>query len=83
MPRKLASGGKVTTRHTEPPGGGSSVCGSPSGSRTEFSPIGVRSVSYLPLTYDHRLIDGADAGRFVTTVKRRLEEGAFEADLGL
>jgi 2-oxoglutarate dehydrogenase E2 component (dihydrolipoamide succinyltransferase) len=45
--------------------------------------IGVRSVCYLPLTYDHRLIDGADAGRFLTTVKRRLEEGAFEADLGL
>ncbi|MCV7276717.1 2-oxoglutarate dehydrogenase, E2 component, dihydrolipoamide succinyltransferase [Mycolicibacter arupensis] len=45
--------------------------------------IGVRSVSYLPLTYDHRLIDGADAGRFVTTIKNRLEEGAFEADLGL
>ncbi|MCT7660231.1 2-oxoglutarate dehydrogenase, E2 component, dihydrolipoamide succinyltransferase [Mycobacterium deserti] len=45
--------------------------------------IGVRSVSYLPLTYDHRLIDGADAGRFLTTVKRRLEDGAFEADLGL
>ncbi|HEX9176742.1 MAG TPA: 2-oxoglutarate dehydrogenase, E2 component, dihydrolipoamide succinyltransferase [Mycobacterium sp.] len=45
--------------------------------------IGIRSVSYLPLTYDHRLIDGADAGRFLTTIKRRLEEGAFEADLGL
>ena len=45
--------------------------------------IGVRSVCYLPLTYDHRLIDGADAGRFVTTIKRRLEEGAFEAELGL
>ena len=45
--------------------------------------IGVRSVCYLPLTYDHRLIDGADAGRFVSTIKRRLEEGAFEADLGL
>ncbi len=45
--------------------------------------IGVRSISYLPLTYDHRLIDGADAGRFVTTIKRRLEDGAFEADLGL
>ena len=45
--------------------------------------IGVRSVCYLPLTYDHRLIDGADAGRFVTTIKRRLEDGAFEADLGL
>jgi pyruvate dehydrogenase E2 component (dihydrolipoamide acetyltransferase) len=45
--------------------------------------IGVRSVCYLPLTYDHRLVDGADAGRFLTTIKRRLEEGAFEADLGL
>jgi pyruvate dehydrogenase E2 component (dihydrolipoamide acetyltransferase) len=45
--------------------------------------IGIRSVSYLPLTYDHRLIDGADAGRFLTTIKRRLEDGAFEADLGI
>ncbi|MGF2952377.1 2-oxoglutarate dehydrogenase, E2 component, dihydrolipoamide succinyltransferase [Mycobacterium sp. THU-M116] len=45
--------------------------------------IGVRSVCYLPLTYDHRLIDGADAGRFLTTIKNRLQEGAFEADLGL
>lgn len=45
--------------------------------------IGVRSVCYLPLTYDHRLVDGADAGRFLTTIKHRLEEGAFEADLGL
>ncbi|MGW0020405.1 2-oxoglutarate dehydrogenase, E2 component, dihydrolipoamide succinyltransferase, partial [Rhodococcus sp. NPDC003382] len=45
--------------------------------------IGVRSMCYLPMTYDHRLIDGADAGRFLTTVKHRLEEGAFEADLGL
>ena len=45
--------------------------------------IGVRSICYLPLTYDHRLIDGADAGRFLTTVRHRLEEGSFEADLGL
>ncbi|PVB44624.1 2-oxoglutarate dehydrogenase, E2 component, dihydrolipoamide succinyltransferase [Mycobacteroides abscessus] len=45
--------------------------------------IGIRAVCYLPLTYDHRLIDGADAGRFLTTIKHRLEEGAFEADLGL
>jgi pyruvate dehydrogenase E2 component (dihydrolipoamide acetyltransferase) len=45
--------------------------------------IGVRSISYFPLTYDHRLIDGADAGRFLTTVKHRLEEGAFDADVGL
>jgi 2-oxoglutarate dehydrogenase E2 component (dihydrolipoamide succinyltransferase) len=45
--------------------------------------VAVRSVCYLPLTYDHRLVDGADAGRFVSAVRRRLEEGAFEADLGL
>ena len=45
--------------------------------------IAVRSMSYLPLTYDHRLIDGADAGRFLTTVKKRLEGAAFAADLGL
>jgi len=45
--------------------------------------IGVRSICYLPLTYDHRLIDGADAGRFLTTVRKRLEEGAFEGELGL
>ena len=45
--------------------------------------IAVRSMSYLPLTYDHRLIDGADAGRFLTTVKKRLEEASFAADLGL
>ncbi len=45
--------------------------------------IAVRSMCFLPLTYDHRLIDGADAGRFLTTVKRRLQEAAFEADLGL
>jgi pyruvate dehydrogenase E2 component (dihydrolipoamide acetyltransferase) len=45
--------------------------------------IGVRSVCYLPLTYDHRLIDGADAGRFLTTIKHRLQEGAFEVDLGV
>ncbi len=45
--------------------------------------IGIRSMCYLPLTYDHRLVDGADAGRFVTTIRQRLEEGAFEADLGL
>ncbi|BDD82036.1 hypothetical protein TPB0596_17990 [Tsukamurella pulmonis] len=45
--------------------------------------IGIHPMAFLPLTYDHRLIDGADAGRFLTTVKHRLEEGAFEADLGL
>lgn len=45
--------------------------------------IAVRSMVYLALTYDHRLIDGADAARFLATVKYRLEEGNFEADLGL
>jgi 2-oxoglutarate dehydrogenase E2 component (dihydrolipoamide succinyltransferase) len=45
--------------------------------------ITVRSMVYLALTYDHRLIDGADAARFLGTVKDRLEEGAFEAELGL
>ena len=45
--------------------------------------IAIRSMVYLSLTYDHRLVDGADAGRFLTTVKHRLHEGAFEADLGL
>ena len=45
--------------------------------------IGVRSMVYLPLTYDHRLVDGADAGRFLTTIKQRLEDASFEADLGI
>jgi pyruvate dehydrogenase E2 component (dihydrolipoamide acetyltransferase) len=45
--------------------------------------IAIRSVCFLPLTYDHRIVDGADAGRFVSAIKARLEEGAFEADLGL
>jgi 2-oxoglutarate dehydrogenase E2 component (dihydrolipoamide succinyltransferase) len=45
--------------------------------------VAVRSVCYLPLTYDHRLVDGADAGRFLTTIKQRLEEGNFESELGL
>jgi 2-oxoglutarate dehydrogenase E2 component (dihydrolipoamide succinyltransferase) len=45
--------------------------------------IAVRSIVYLALTYDHRLIDGADAARFLTTVRNRLEEGSFEAELGL
>jgi 2-oxoglutarate dehydrogenase E2 component (dihydrolipoamide succinyltransferase) len=38
---------------------------------------------YLALTYDHRIVDGADAARFLGTMKARLEEGAFEASLGL
>jgi pyruvate dehydrogenase E2 component (dihydrolipoamide acetyltransferase) len=45
--------------------------------------ITVRSMVYLALTYDHRLVDGADAARFLVTLKARLEEGAFETELGL
>ncbi len=45
--------------------------------------ITVRSMVYLALTYDHRLVDGADAARFLNTVRTRLEEGAFETELGL
>jgi 2-oxoglutarate dehydrogenase E2 component (dihydrolipoamide succinyltransferase) len=45
--------------------------------------IAVRSMVYLALSYDHRIIDGADAARFLTAVKERLEEGAFESDLGI
>src|SRR5258707_993569 len=41
--------------------------------------ITVRSIVYLALTYDHRLVDGADAARFLVTIKNRLEQGAFEA----
>jgi 2-oxoglutarate dehydrogenase E2 component (dihydrolipoamide succinyltransferase) len=42
-----------------------------------------RSMAYLALSYDHRLVDGADAARFLATLKERLEAGAFESDLGL
>src|SRR4051794_7120570 len=45
--------------------------------------IAVRHMLYLALTYDHRMVDGADAARFLTSVKERLEEGEFEAELGL
>ena len=45
--------------------------------------IAIRSMVYLALTYDHRLVDGADAARFLGSVKARLEEAAFEAELGL
>ena len=45
--------------------------------------IAIRSMMYLSLSYDHRLVDGADAGRFLQTLKARLEEGNFSADLGL
>ncbi|QIM20678.1 2-oxoglutarate dehydrogenase, E2 component, dihydrolipoamide succinyltransferase [Phycicoccus sp. HDW14] len=49
----------------------------------EGETIAIRSMVYLALSYDHRIVDGADAARFLTTMKQRLEEGAFEADLGL
>lgn len=45
--------------------------------------IAIRSMVYLALSYDHRIVDGADAARFLGTVKERLEDGRFESDLGL
>ena len=45
--------------------------------------IAIRSIVYLALSYDHRVVDGADAARFLMSMKTRLEEGAFEASLGL
>ncbi|WP_182111373.1 MULTISPECIES: 2-oxoglutarate dehydrogenase, E2 component, dihydrolipoamide succinyltransferase [unclassified Actinotalea] len=45
--------------------------------------IAVRSVCYLALSYDHRLVDGADASRYLMSVKKRIEEGDFEAEVGL
>ena len=45
--------------------------------------VAVRSMAYLALTYDHRIVDGADAARFLVAVKERIEEGDFAADLGL
>jgi len=45
--------------------------------------IAIRSMVFLGLSYDHRVVDGADAARFLVTLKERLEGGAFESDLGL
>jgi len=45
--------------------------------------IGLRSMVYLALSYDHRIVDGADAGRYLSDLKKRLESGDFEADLGI
>ena len=45
--------------------------------------IAIRSMCYLAISYDHRLVDGADAARFLQTMKARLEEAAFESELGL
>jgi pyruvate dehydrogenase E2 component (dihydrolipoamide acetyltransferase) len=44
--------------------------------------IAIRSMAYLALTYDHRVVDGADAGRFLSAVKSRLQAGSFEGELG-
>lgn len=45
--------------------------------------IAIRSMVYLALSYDHRVVDGADAARFLVTLKERLENGSFDSDLGL
>jgi 2-oxoglutarate dehydrogenase E2 component (dihydrolipoamide succinyltransferase) len=45
--------------------------------------IAVRDMMYLSLTYDHRLVDGAEAARFLSTVKARLEEGDFGSEFGV
>jgi pyruvate dehydrogenase E2 component (dihydrolipoamide acetyltransferase) len=45
--------------------------------------VAIRSMVYLALTYDHRIVDGADAARFLTTVRERLEAGQFHGELGL
>ena len=45
--------------------------------------IAIRQMCYLPFTYDHQLVDGADAGRFITTIKDRIEAGDFADDLDL
>ena len=45
--------------------------------------IAIRSMVYLAISYDHRIVDGADAARFLSTLKERLEGGRFESDLGL
>jgi pyruvate dehydrogenase E2 component (dihydrolipoamide acetyltransferase) len=45
--------------------------------------IAIRSMCYLSLSYDHRFVDGADAARYLSALKARLEAGSFEADLGL
>jgi 2-oxoglutarate dehydrogenase E2 component (dihydrolipoamide succinyltransferase) len=42
--------------------------------------VAPRSMVYLALSYDHRIVDGADAARFLTTIKERLEAGAFESE---
>lgn len=73
------------------PGGTSAILGTgaivkrPVVDKDEFGNeyVAIRSMCYLALSYDHRLVDGADASRYLQAVKKRIEEGAFEADLGL
>ena len=48
---------------------------------TEY--IAVRSMCYLALSYDHRLVDGADASRYLMAIKKRIEDGDFESEVGL
>jgi 2-oxoglutarate dehydrogenase E2 component (dihydrolipoamide succinyltransferase) len=52
-------------------------------STPEGDSIAVRSMVYLALSYDHRLVDGADASRYLVDVKTRLEEANFEPNLGI
>ena len=52
-------------------------------SRQDRDTIAIRSITYLALSYDHRLVDGADTARFLNTIKQRLTEAEFERDLGL
>jgi 2-oxoglutarate dehydrogenase E2 component (dihydrolipoamide succinyltransferase) len=52
-------------------------------SRDGEDAIAVRDMVYLALSYDHRIIDGGDAARFLSQIKTRLEQGAFAGDLGI
>ena len=45
--------------------------------------IAIRDMMYLSMSYDHRLVDGADAARFLSTLKARLEEGDFGSEFGV
>ncbi|MBC7291899.1 MAG: 2-oxoglutarate dehydrogenase, E2 component, dihydrolipoamide succinyltransferase [Actinotalea sp.] len=73
------------------PGGTSAILGTgaivkrPVVAKDEFGTeiVAIRSMCYLALSYDHRLVDGADASRYLAAVKKRIEEGAFEAEVGL
>ena len=53
------------------------------GRRRSGDVIAVRDMMYLSLSYDHRLVDGADAARFLCALKRRLEEGDFGGEFGV